>query len=118
MKIEKIYRLVYVSDDSKDCKSSFFTDKKSAINYLEDMKDDISKLYEEYDNCEHPFGAGIHLQEIILDEVEDIDFFANTEKISEWVFDEDFTRAYQKDMAKAGICTEETFGMWKDYEVE
>lgn len=23
-----------------------------------------------------------------------------------------------KDMAEAGICTEETFGMWKDYEVE
>lgn len=118
MKIEKIYRLVYVCDDSERCESSFFIDKREALDYLEDMKEDVSELYEHNDNCAHPFGGEIQLQEITLDEVEDIDLYANREVISEWVYDKDFTEDYQKDMAEAGICTEETFGMWKDYEVK
>lgn len=118
MKIEKIYRLIYVCDDSESCESSFFIDKKEALDYLEDMKEDVSELYEHNDNCAHPFGGEIQLEEITLDEVEDIDLYANREVISEWVFDEDFTRTYQKDMANAGICTEETFGMWEDKNLE
>lgn len=118
MRIDKIYRLIYVCEDSESCESKFFTNKKGALDYLEDMKDEVGKLYEDNDNGSHPFGGAIVLQEIVLDEVEDIDLYAESKDVSEWVFDEDYTMCYQKDMANAGIYTEELWGMWKDYEVE
>lgn len=117
MKIDKIYRLIY-SGENGFLTSSFFTKKEEALNYLSDIKEDIHKLYEDYDNAAHPLGEVIRLQSIDLYEVEDIDFYADDKEVSEWVYDKDFTEDYQKDMAEAGICTEEVFGMWKDYEVK
>lgn len=85
-KLDAIYRLVYESSDA-NYEDNFYASEKEALASLDHIKYAIEELNEDY--YDYPAGSCIYLQKIVLNDVEDIDYCASKELISEWVPDLD-----------------------------
>lgn len=111
--IERVYRLVYSDENNEYTDSPFFLAKDEALEYLEKVKEAVRVLYEDDDGiC---LGGTIELQTIDLNEVEDIDFYADSREISKWVVDEEATRERYLELVECcGIVCHDEIGMWED----
>lgn len=79
MKVEKLYQLAcYGFNDFYE--TEFFTSKEECLSELQNFKENI---LEEDENMEE-LDTTIELYEIYLDDVEDIDDYANKKTISIW----------------------------------
>jgi hypothetical protein len=86
MKIDKLYRLCYVSYD-ENIEGNFFTTREEALKDLENMKGEVEELYVNEDGL--PIDSFIYLQEIQINELDDIPFSNKDEIVSEWIPDLD-----------------------------
>lgn len=104
VEIKKLYRFTFHSDVTGDSLySGFYKNEIDAYDFLDDFKEKIRENHEEW-NVYH-IGDMIELQEIVLEDVEDIDYTCKTKVISEIIVDEE-------------VSEEKQIACWKDYEVE
>lgn len=104
IEIKNIYRFKFHSDITGDSiYSGFYKNEIDAYDFLDDFKEKIRENHEEW-NMYH-IGDMIELQEIVLEDVEDIDYTSRVKVISEIVVDDEASEENQI------VC-------WKDYEVE
>lgn len=121
IEIKNIYRFKFHSDITGDSiYSGFYKNEIDAYDFLDDFKEKIRENHEEW-NIYH-IGDMIELQEIVLEDVEDIDYTSRVKVISEIVVDDEASEEKRLELAECcGIAAApEDYQVvcWKDYEVE
>lgn len=121
VEIKKLYRFTFHSDVTGDSLySGFYKNEIDAYDFIDDFKEKIRENHEEWNR--YHVGDIIELQEIVLEDVEDIDYTSRVKVISEIVVDDEASEEKRLELAECcGIAAApEDYQVvcWKDYEVE
>lgn len=105
IELKKIYRFEFKSSITGNAlHSPFYKNELDLYDRLDDFKEVVRVDHEGRDM--YAFGDTIELQEIDLNEVEDIDYYAKTSVISKIVLDEDATEERRLELSECcGIST-------------
>lgn len=117
--VKKLYRFKFHSEITVDCLySGFYLSDTEAYDHLDSFKEKISENHAEWNR--YAIGDTIEIQEINLDEVEDIDYYAESKTVSEIIIDEGASEEKRIELAECcGIVTSpEDYQVvrWKDNE--
>lgn len=121
IEIKNIYRFKFHSDITGDSiYSGFYKNEIDAYDFLDDFKEKIRENHEEWNR--YHVGDIIELQEVVLEDVEDIDYTSRAKVVSEIVVDDEASEEKRLELAECrGIAAapeDYQIVCWKDYEVE